>query len=221
MAINFETCNMFKRLDAEQSQALVDEVTAYADIIVWQEVTSAHRETLKKLDPLVWATYFSDRKKVGGLAISWRIARFTVQREGKTHRSSPGITADPNRGFVDIVLRERQTGVAWPVIGTHMTHQAFTSHPERKVRWLYQAYRLRMRTRRLAINHGRCIGGGDVNRHRWTPKGTIGSWPREGTLGRVNYDVTWCRGDVEAAGRSTAIHTPSDHDAVVTRYRRR
>jgi len=222
MSIRFVTCNMFKRLNAAESQHLVNKTAAFADVIVWQEVTrDVHKQTLKALDPKVWATYFSDRSKVGGLAISWRIDKLEVQREGKTHRVVPGVPLDPNRGFISIVLRERKNGTVWPCIGAHMTHQAWTSHPERRARWTIQAYRLRMKTRRMTINHGRCLGGADVNRHHWAPKGTVPSWPNEGTFGKAKYDVTWCRGDAEPVGESTAIHTPSDHDAVLTRYRRR
>ena len=211
--IRFATSNMFKRLTAKQSRRHVNKVLPLVDVVGWQEVTRVHRKTLIKKRAEGWETYFSD--KVGGLAISWRADRFEVYREGRSHRAVPGIPLDPDRGFITIVLKDLLTGELWPIIVAHMTHQAWTSHPERRYRWWIQAGRLRWKSRRLKRRFGRMVGLGDVNRHHWAPKGTIGAWPAGGTLGRAKYDVIWRKGKVEKRGPIAALNTPSDHHTAI------
>lgn len=217
--IRFATSNMFKRLNEADVDRHIANVIAEADIVVWQECTRDHRQNLKRLPG--WSHYFS--KGLGGLAISWRTDRFKVRREGRTHAIVPGSSFfhDPTRGFVDIVLQDLTDGFLWPIIGTHMTHQAWTSHPERRPRWRALAYRLRLRSRRLALRWGRVLGGGDVNRHRWAPRGTTGHWPAggSGTHGRAEYDVLWTRGDVRLVSGPVEVRTPSDHDTSVGVFR--
>ena len=212
--IRFATANMFKDLDADASRKLVDRVLGYTDVVVWQEVTRVHKATLKATDG--WDHFFP---RGLGIAISWRRSMFTVQRAGRWRRVVPGIKhVDPNRGFADVVLHQRGTATLWPVLGTHMTHQAWTSHPERRPRWRALAARLRLRSRRLARRYGRVLGGGDVNRSHWAPGATIGAWPARPTHGSQRYDVLWRRGRVALVGTPVAIATPSDHDAVVAAF---
>lgn len=215
--VRFATSNMFKNLNAEESLKHVNKVIDEADIIVWQEVTRVHRKTLRALGDKGWATFFPETP--GGLAISWRTNRFMVSRAGIGRRVIPGIKAvDPARGFADIILEDIEDGTIWPVLDTHMTHQAWTSHPERRPRWWALAYRLRRRSARLRRRHGRMLGGGDVNRHRWAPKGTTGAWPPGGTHGRSNYDVLWRKGKVAMIRVPHEVRTPSDHDTPVATF---
>lgn len=212
--IRLATSNMFKRLGPDQSRRHVQEVIARADVVVWQEVTRTHKRTLRNLNG--WDHYFAG----SGMAISWRTDRLTVHRPGRWRAVVHGIRhVDPARGSADIVLEHLRTGVLWPIVCTHMTHQAWTSHPERRPRWWYQAWRLARRTRRLANKYGRCVGGGDVNRHRWKPKDTLGEWPDGGTHGSRKYDVLWRRGRVELLWPAYEISTPSDHDSSVACFR--
>lgn len=215
--VRFATSNMFKKLDADQSRRHVDKVIAQADIVVWQEATWLHRRTLRRTPG--WATYFP--RTPGGLAISWRTDRFKVRRAGRAIGVVPGsrFFRDPIRGFADIVLQDLADGTLWPVLGTHMTHQSFTSHPERRPRWRAQSVRLWLRSRRLARRWGRVLGGGDVNRHHWAPRGTIGEWPPGGTHGQSKYDVLWRRGRVALVRGAHEIRTPSDHDTAVATFR--
>jgi hypothetical protein len=208
--VRFATSNMFKRLDAAQSTEHVEKVTGRADVVVWQEVTRTHKHTLRAL--VGWDTYFAG----SGMAISWRASKFRVHRRGMWRSVVSGIRRiDPARGFADIILEDIRDGTLWPVVCTHMTHQAFTSHPERRPRWRVQAYRLWRRCRRLARKHGRVVGGGDVNRNRWAPRGTIGAWPEGGTLGRAKYDVIWRKGAVRRVGVVERVNTPSDHHTAI------
>lgn len=216
--VRLATSNMYKNLGETEVDRHIALVIAQADVVVWQECTRDHRGNLRKIGELGWATYFP--VGLGGLAISWRTARFSVARFGRARGVVPGMrSVDPERGFCDIVLEDLEDGELWPVLDTHMTHQAWSSHPERRPRWWVQAYRLRRRSRRLARRYGRILGGGDVNRHRWTPKGTVGHWPLGGTIGAKNYDVLWHKGAAAIVGRPVEIRTPSDHDSVVATFR--
>lgn len=218
-SVRFATSNMFKRLDAAQSLQHVEEVLVEADVVAWQECTRIHKRTLKKMAELGWATYFPGTP--GGLAISWRTSRFALHRAGVGRRVIPGIRGvDPGRGFADVVLEDLDDdGTLWAILDTHMTHQAWTSHPERRPRWWALAWRLRRRSRRLARQYGRMLGGGDVNRNHWAPRGTIGEWPPGGTHGRSKYDVLWRRGRVTLAKPAHEIRTPSDHDTSVATFK--
>lgn len=211
------TANMLKSLGESDVDHLIAKVAARSDVIKWQECTRDHRENLKRLPE--WDHYFS--KGLGGLAISWRIDRFEVHREGRSRGIVPGSSyfRDPTRGFIDIVLKDLRDGDLLPVLDTHMTHQAWTSHPFRRARWWLLARRLRRRMRRLKRRWGRADGGGDVNRSKWAPKGTHGIWAKEPTFGRVFYDVTFIKGRIEQVGEATVIKTPSDHHALTVTLR--
>lgn len=211
------TANMLKLLDEAEVNKLIARVTGVSDVVKWQECTRDHRENLRAIPG--WDHYFS--KGLGGLAISWRSDRFEVHREGRSHGIVPGsrFFHDPTRGFIDIVLQDLTDGELVAVLDTHATHQAWTSHPERRPRWRLLAYRLRLRMRRLARRWGRADGGGDVNRSRWAPKGTRGVWAAEPTHGRAYYDVTFLRGAIVTAGAAQAIRTPSDHHALTVALR--
>lgn len=215
--IRVTTSNMFKNLNDAEVDRHIARIVEVSDVVLWQECTRDHRGNLRKIGALGWATYFPS--ELGGLAISWRTDLFTVYRGGVARRVVPGIRSiDPSRGFCDIVL-EDQDGEVWPFLDAHMTHQAWSSHPERRPRWWLQAWRLRRRMRRLKRRYGRAVGGADVNRDHWKPRGTVGHWPNEGTIGAKQYDVIFTKGDVQAAGVAQAIHTPSDHDSVVLAVR--
>lgn len=217
--VRFATSNMFKRLGEAQVDIHIAKVTAQADVVVWEECTRDHRQNLRKLEG--WDHYFS--KGLGGLAISWRTDRFAVRRAGKSRAVVPGSSFfhDPTRGFIDIVLRDLEDNTFWPILCTHMTHQAFTSHPERRPRWRALATRLWLRSRRLNRRWGRVLFGGDVNRHKWIPKGLKGEWPDggRGTHGGSEYDPIGYRGRVMLVRESREIHTPSDHDTNVAKFR--
>lgn len=214
--IRVMTCNALKSLDERAAAKLIVKVTAQADIILWQELTSTHKKLLR--NRAGWSSYFPDNP--WGIGISWRVQRFAVARPGRSRNVVPGIKrVDPARGFADIVLKDKHTQVLWPVVSAHMTHQAFTSHPERRPRWWLQAAALRIRSRRLARRWGRVVGGADVNRHRWAPGRTDGVWARSGTFGKAKYDVLWHRGDVRLAGTAQTLPTPSDHHALVAWFR--
>lgn len=206
------TCNALKTLNAAQVKVLLDQVLPVADVVLWQELRPVHRHAI--LQSAGWASYFPGDGP-WGVGISWRTAKFVVHRSGRAHRVVPGIKhVDPARGFLDIVLRDRRSATLWAVLSAHMTHQAFTKHPERRPRWRLQAVRLRLRSRRLARKFDRMIGGGDMNRHHWHPGGTYGSWAGHGTYGKAMYDTLWRRGRVGLTVRATRIRTPSDHDAL-------
>lgn len=211
------TCNADKSLSKAAARALVAKVTEHADVVCWQEVGPAHMAALKALDG--WRTYHPGSP--WGLAISWRTDLYAVRRAGKRRRVVPGIRfVDPARGCIDIALTDRATAEVYAVMSAHNTHQAFTSHPERKPRWDLQARRLKLRTRRLKRRWGAVVGAGDVNRDRWAPKGTTGHWAAKPTYKGRRYDVIWTRGRIEVLGRAQRLTTPSDHDALVATVRR-
>lgn len=211
------TCNADKSLSKATARALVDRVISQADVVCWQEIGPHHMQALRL--PPGWKTYHPGSP--WGLAISWRPDLYEVVRRGRVRRVVPGIRwVDPVRGCADIVLRERATGQVFAVMTAHLTHQAWTSHPERRGRWRLQAFRLRVRARRLARRWGAVVGGGDVNRDRWTPVGTIGHWAARPTYKGRRYDVLWTRGRIALSGRPQRIATPSDHDALVATVHR-
>lgn len=217
MPIRVATCNADKSLSRAVARRVVAEVTSQADVVCWQEVGPHHMAALKALPG--WRTYHPGSP--WGLAISWRTDRLSLRRRGARRRVVPGIRdVDPVRGCIDVVLTDRASGDVYAVMSAHATHQAWTSHPERRGRWRLQAFRLRMRTRRLARRWGAVVGGGDVNRDRWAPVGTTGHWAARPTYKGRRYDVLWTRGRIAVSGRPQRITTPSDHDALVATVRR-
>lgn len=211
------TCNALKTLDEEAATKLADKVLAAADVVLWQELRVVHKRVLRSHRN--WAHYFP-KDGPWGVGISWRADRFTVYRGGRLHRVIPGIKrVDPARGFLDVVLQDRFTGQLWPVLSAHLTHQAFSSHPERRPRWRAVAIRLRLRSRRLARKFDRVVGGGDMNRHQWAPGGTFGVWATKGTYHSRKYDTLWYRGQVDRKGVARTIATPSDHHALGATFR--
>lgn len=217
-AMRIVTCNARRQLHAEAAEHVVRIVTAYADVVLWQELeTPAHRFAVDQLPG--WSTYWPGGA-ANAVAISYRdavVARVRVKRKRRVHRGEAGVT--PARYIVRLVFDDPQ-GRTWPLINTHKISQAWTSHPERRRRWRRHARMERRRVASMLFWWGRVIGGGDQNRNRWSPAGTDGHWAALGTLGRDTfYDVLYTAGDVELVDGPRRIRTPSDHDALWGRFR--
>lgn len=211
------TCNARKELSPRKARRVVRKMTSKAEVVAWQEITPDHMAALKELDG--WRTYHPGTP--WGLAISWRTDLYDVRRKGKRRVAARGIKGvDPARGCIDIVLTDRRTAEVIPVMSAHLTHQAFTSHRERKPRWDLGATRLAIRSRTLTLRWGCMTGTGDMNRDRWAPKGTTGHWAGHGTYGSAFYDVIWTRGALSVTAGPTRVRTPSDHRALVATIRR-
>lgn len=216
MSIRVATCNARKELRGVQVDRLVASIQHLgADVILWQEVeTTHHRSAIAALPGFL--TYWP-----GGAAnavpISYRADRFSIANGRKaflTHKGEKGVT--PARYVVQLVLTTT-AGVVWPVLNTHMISQAWTTHPERRGRYKKHARVLATRARVLALRYGRVVGGGDVNRSRWKPAGTVGLWAKHGTHGSAFYDLLFTRGRVALVGGVVRVQTISDHDALVAR----
>lgn len=211
------TCNARKDLSNRKIRRLIRKMTSRAEVIAWQEITPRHMAALRARDG--WETYHPGSP--WGLAISWRTDLYTVRRKGKRRTPVPGLRGiDPARGCIDIVLEDTRTGEVIPVMSAHLTHQAWTSHPERRPRWRREARRVRIRTRTLKRRWGCVVGGMDANRSKWAPGGSVGHWARRGTYGSASYDVIWTRGDITVTSGPKRVRTPSDHRALVATVRR-
>lgn len=198
--------------------ALMRSVAVHADVIGWQEIESAeHRLALRQLGG--WKTHWFEGS-AAAIPISWRKDRFTYLRGGqlRIHKGQAGVT--PERWFVWVVLRDHLTGrvvVRW---NTHLISQAFSSHPERRLRWRTGEQLIVRQNRRLVKKYGAVVGGGDFNRSHWAPTGTTGVWASEGTHGpSVYYDALTVAGKAGVDGPVLRIQTPSDHDALVANIR--
>lgn len=205
-----------------QLRRLVDTVAAAADIIGWQEIERpAHKAAVRTLTGHGWKTHWFDGS-AASIPISWRTDRFHLVRWGQVllHRGQRGVT--PDRWFVWVVLRDHQSGelvVRW---NTHLISQAWTTHRERRPRWLTSQAKIVRQNRRLLRRYGAVVGGGDFNRSHWAPDGTTGLWASHGTHGdRVFYDALTIAGHLGVDGPVRRIPTPSDHDALVATIVRR
>jgi len=210
------TCNAQKELDADQAAKVVELVAAEAVVVRWQEIeTDGHRKAVRELDDL-WRTYWPSGA-ADAVPISWRADLFDVVVHTKVliHKGQAGVT--PNRYVSIVVLRERATGLAVPVLNTHLISKP--SRASRRARWMLGNLRVTRQTNRLARKWGAAIGGGDTNR-KWSPRGSVGVWAGHGTHGAAYLDVLWFKGKVRQTSPARRLPTPSDHDALVCDFHR-
>ena len=201
---------------------VVDREGAPIDVLLAQEVERADGIlSVRALEAEGWGTWFGIDPKGGSQAnpIAWRTGyRLLAKGSVKAH-DKPGKPGwGPARWINWVALEHTATGARFAVINTHMIHQAWSSVPARRPLWQRHANLLTQVVGELRRTYGNVIGGGDVNRSKWAPAGTIGHWASRGTLGAgIYYDLLFTAGNVDTSTVGL-IRTSSDHDALAAAF---
>lgn len=218
--IRVVTCNAKKELHGADVRKVVAIAAEHADVIFWQEIeTQTHRIAVRSLAGSGFATYWP-----GGAAnavpISYRRGRFRIVKKARRilHLGRRGVT--PSRWTTFLVLDDLLTRQRFAAQNLHLISQAWTSHPERRALWTKGARKAGRLAARLVKNRGALVGGGDMNRDQWAPKGTVGVWTDHGTYGNAHYDTLFFDGAMMLVGEPKRLPTASDHDALQATFRR-